>query len=264
MLKERTRLEKEVELLTQVSDDSFRELNRNESGQIKSKDAEAASLEISPKFSTVRGRILWPALGFPSVISPMDGGSAGQFSEGDATRCICILLLSDKAGLSEEEAARYLRYVPWEKRHFSRHIPYTDGGAGVFSKKDLKVLKPRQESTKDRLGELLLFGANRRGENGILASLAHSVRRGYRNWGLGFIHEIRVSETASRRLTDGLYHLFWNNESAKDDAPSDEMKLLIERYGIPRRKNLGKLWTSHGTFLKNEYEYEYRLPAHAI
>ena len=65
MLKERTRLEKEVELLTQVSDDSFRELNHNESGQIKSKDAEAASLEISPKFSTVRGRILWPALGVP-------------------------------------------------------------------------------------------------------------------------------------------------------------------------------------------------------
>ena len=98
----------------------------------------------------------------------MDGGSTGQFPEGDATRCICILLLSDKADLSEEEATRYLRYIPWEKRHFSRHIPYTDGGAGVFSKKDLKVLKPRQESPKDRLGELLLFGANRRGENGIL------------------------------------------------------------------------------------------------
>ena len=161
--------------------------------------------------TSVRARILWPAIGFPSVIAPSDKKST-IFPEGDATKCVCILLVSNKKNLSEEDAAQYLRYAPWTKRHFIRHIPYNNGQEGTFRKEDIKVLRPLQEGPKDRFGELIRFGCNKKGENGILASLANVVRKFYRDNGLEFLYEIRVNETASRQLSKGLYHLFWNNE----------------------------------------------------
>jgi calcineurin-like phosphoesterase family protein len=205
--------------------------------------------ELKAKPSPVRARILWPALGFPSVIAPADKESTNLFPEGDATRCICVLLLSNKENLSEEEAALYLRYVPWEKRHFSRHIPYRDGQVGTFRKEDLKVIRPSQEGPMDKLSELVLFGANRKGENGILASLAKRVRQFYRDNNFKFLHEIRLNETASRRLKKGLYHLFWNNESVNENVPSDEMSQLIHLFVLQRRKQQA--------YLRSEYEYEY-------
>src|SRR5215471_14411952 len=72
-------------------------------------------------------RILWPALGCPSIIAPRSGGSQNS-SDGDATRCICVLLLSSKPQLTNEDAARYLRYTPWTDRR-RRTIKAGDAGS---------------------------------------------------------------------------------------------------------------------------------------
>src|SRR5262245_24433972 len=83
---------------------------------------------ITPPPSPVRARILWPALGFPAVIAPRTPPSTSPFVEGDATRCICVLLVSNRKALSKAEAARYLRYVPWSRRG-RRHIPAGQPGS---------------------------------------------------------------------------------------------------------------------------------------
>jgi hypothetical protein len=108
-------------------------------------------------------------------------------------------------------------------------------------------------------GDLVSFGANHAGKNGIIVTLAHYVRDFYRKEGIEMkhLHEIRVSEEASARLQDGPYHLFWNNEAANEKAPSDEMALLLKAFARPRRDNLGKLWQTHGEYLMREYEFEY-------
>src|SRR5262249_42943207 len=57
-----------------------------------SEDCEAA--RESSNGSTVRGRILWPALGFPAVIAP------GSSSDAETTRCITLLVLSNQRTLT--------------------------------------------------------------------------------------------------------------------------------------------------------------------
>ena len=53
----------------------------------------------------VRARILWPALGFPAVIAPRSPPAEKSMRDADATRCICILLLSDRPYLSRAAPA---------------------------------------------------------------------------------------------------------------------------------------------------------------
>lgn len=208
----------------------------------------------------VRARILWPALGFPAVIAPRNPPSDHPMTKGDATRCICVLLLSDRKFLSKEEAARHLRYVPWKERG-RRHIP--EGEAGTFSAHDLAVRNdanpPRLilPGPKDALAQLIAFGGDADGRNGITVSLAHYVRNFYTRQGLAYLHEIRVSEEASTRLKGDRYHLFWNNRSAEEKAPSDEMDLLLRRFARPRRRHLAKIWKKHSAFLVDEYAFEY-------
>src|SRR5215468_9927897 len=64
--------------------------------------------------SPVKACILWPALGFPAVIAPRQGASSNP-GVTDASHSTCILVLTAKP-LTREEAARYLRYVPWQER----------------------------------------------------------------------------------------------------------------------------------------------------
>ncbi len=214
----------------------------------------------APKPSPIRARILWPALGFPAVIAPRTPPSASPFVEGDATRCICVLLLSNRKWLSKEEAARYLRYVPWAERG-RRHIPA--GQVGSFREEELAVHSADKAPPlelprpKDALGGLVAFGANAGGGNGIVASLGKRVWEFYRQQGLEYLHEIRVYEAATGRLQNGLYHLFWNNEGTPETVPSDEMALLLTQFARPRRERLGQLWKTHGKYLLNEYEFEY-------
>ncbi len=193
----------------------------------------------------VRARILWPALGFPAVITPPATPSPSTFEDGDATRCICVLLLSDTELLSKEEAARYLRFVPWAERG-RRHI--RPGQPGTFREEELAVRNGGRQALlsdprpKDRLGEFVRFGANGNDRNGIVASLGKKVKELYAADGLQYMHEIRIYDTATARMPLELYHLFWNNESPDETAPSDEMAMLVRLHARRERSKLGTLW----------------------
>jgi hypothetical protein len=98
-----------------------------------------------PKPTRVHARILWPALGFPAVIAPRPQPVNHPTFDVDATRCITVLLLSDTEFLSTEEAARYLRFVPWDQRT-RRNIPA--GGAGSFKDVELTVRNDAKVTVK--------------------------------------------------------------------------------------------------------------------
>jgi hypothetical protein len=227
---------------------------------LRTRNDRSGSLGLGEQVTPVRARIVWPALGFPAVITPRSSASTSPFVDGDATRCICVLLLSNRSSLSKEEAARYLRYVPWAQRG-QRHIPA--GQPGSFREEEIAVHNAdrppplEQPRPKDRLGGLVTFGANAGGGNGIAANLAQRVREFYRQQGLEHLHEIRIYEHATARLPDGRYHLFWNNETPAENVPSDEMTLLLERFARPRRARLGQLWRTNAQRLMAEYEFEY-------
>lgn len=210
----------------------------------------------------MHARILWPALGFPAVIAPKDPPSTSPFLEGDATRCICVLVLSNRKFLPKTEAARRLRYVTWHDRN-RRHIPF--GETGSFAEEDFDIRNDEDNrnlvwpNSKDSMVEHIVFGGNAEGKNSIRVGLANYVREFYRKQGLSYLHEIRIYEQASARLQDGHYHLFWNNEDKNEKAPSDEMHLLINRFACPRRQRLSGFWQKKNLFdfLIEEYEYEY-------
>jgi hypothetical protein len=224
-------------------------------------ESEEEAETAGAKPSRVRARILWPALGFPAVIAPKTPPANSAMLDADATRCVCVLVLSDQSYLKATDAARYLRYVPWAERG-RRHI--RAGQAGSFAPGELSIRNDKKEprlslpmKKKDRWGAIVGFGGDRDGENGIAVSLAHYVRSFYHKQGLSHLHEIRIDEAASGRLADGLYHLFWNNEDPNEKAPSDDMALLIKHFARPRRNTLGALWEQNLTGLLDEYEYEY-------
>jgi hypothetical protein len=172
--------------------------------------------------SAVRARILWPALGFPAVVTPNDRPAGARVGGGDATTSVCVLVASDKRQLTSQDAAKYLRYVPWANRG-RRHVAANAFAASeIIVRSDVAASPVTLPNRKDVFGEHVRFGANARGENGIAACLADRVRAFYRNAGLAYLHEIRVSEAATTRLTEEQYHLFWNNEGTSESAPSDD------------------------------------------
>jgi hypothetical protein len=208
----------------------------------------------------VRARILWPALGFPAVISPKPPGES-PFVQGDATRSICLLVVSNRKFLSKEEVARSLRFVPWAQRG-KRYI--ATGQSGSFAEVEIAVRNddPKNPLTlggpKDARSSLVAFGANADGLNGISATLAKPVRDFYTQQGLGFLNEIRIYERALARLPGDQYHLFWNNESSNENAPSDELALLMRAFAEPRRKReVGAAWERQAKDLMKEYEFEF-------
>lgn len=231
--------------------------------RLGSSDEPAPSFESAAPSGSVRVRILWPALGFPATIAPRPQATAGNpFKLSDATRCITLLVLSDRSNLPKEEVARALRYVPWSGRG-RRNLPAGLGRS--FAADEIEVLDDARKpglalpDSKDSFGELIPFGGDADGERSVVVILAKRVRDFYSAAGLRHLHEIRISEQASARLADGAYHLFWNNQATGEDVPSDEMRLLLEQFARPRRSKLGALWTKRGKELLDEYEYEYRL-----
>jgi subtilisin family serine protease/peptidoglycan hydrolase-like protein with peptidoglycan-binding domain/3',5'-cyclic AMP phosphodiesterase CpdA len=215
----------------------------------------------------VRARILWPALGFPAVIAPQARPVGEATLRVDATRCITVLLVSNRKELSKEEAARYLRIIPWSERH-RRHIP--SGEKGSFKEEELVVRndeptrkltmaapKACETDSKRCYGQPIAFGATEDGENGMVVNLAHGVRDFYRQQGMAYLHEIRVSESVSAQFPDGQYHLFWTNEKAGEETSSSEMALLLEKFAQSRRRRFPDLWKSDGAYLMREYEFEY-------
>lgn len=223
-----------------------------------SRERESAIAPAARGASSPGVRILWPALGFPAVIAPrpVPGAFAGQHS-------ICVLLLSDRATLTAQDAARHLRVVPWvgrTRRNIERGQP------GSFSAAELTVRSdaPRSILTrpqKDDRADAVVFGGDRY-EDSIVVSLSRAVRTFYATQGLRHLHEIRVSEKASARLKDGQYHVFWSGSSGA--GHSDEMRMLIDKFAVPRRRRLGgntqaeQHWLRQNLdFLINEYRYDY-------
>jgi hypothetical protein len=182
---------------------------------------------LAPQMLQVRARILWPALGFPAVIAPRKNGSTDAGAE-NPSRCICALILSDKQYLGKEDVARYLRIVPWDQRA-RRYI--ASGQPGSFPWTEIQVRNDDRGKNllwpkSDRLCDAVVFGGARSldqkkdvEENSIAISLPRYVREFYRKLGLLHLHEIRVSEAASAKFADGQYHLFWNDESRRENVP---------------------------------------------
>ena len=231
--------------------------------------SDEAGRELEPAESSgpVQVRILWPALGFPATIAPRSQASGSPFKASDATRCVTVLLLTNAPVLSEADVARGLRYVPWASRGRKNLLSVSDGS---FPEREIEILGETSKTgfaipnSKDAFGELIAFGGGPDGglaERSVVATLSNRVREFYRGLGLVHLKEIRISEQASARLADGLYHLFWKSKPPSDDAPSDEMALLVEQFARPRRAKLGDLWQRQAAFLLDEYQYDYR-PMH--
>jgi 3',5'-cyclic AMP phosphodiesterase CpdA len=212
----------------------------------------------------VRVRILWPALGFPAVIAPREQAARGKVA-GDATRCISLLVLANRT-LTRDDVARHLRCVSWENRS-KRHIPESTS-PGTFRAADIAVradvsADPISLSTpKNRLISLVGFGGGKGEKSAIIGGVAKAVFEFYReklpkDEQLPYLHEIRISEDASNQLPDGQYHLFWNNATPTEDAPSDEMRLLIDYHAHPLRESTVESYEQIGKYLLQEYELEY-------
>ena len=58
-----------------------------------------------PASPPLQVRILWPALGFPAVIAPRSNAMGTPLADGDATRCISLLVLSNWKYLGKEDVA---------------------------------------------------------------------------------------------------------------------------------------------------------------
>ena len=214
--------------------------------------------------SRIAARILWPALGFPAVVAPRRGPGPSS-SDSAVQRSLCVLLLSDRKTLTADDAARYLRIVPWADRA-RRHI--APGQPGSFSRAELRVRNDIPAGTlsrrhKDGRADAVQFGGGRY-ENSVVASLARAVRTFYARHGLRYLHEVRISEHACQKLGDDQYHLFWNGRPATEGSPSDEMTLLIDRFARPRRNALAgnteaqRRWLKdHLGFLLDEYRFDY-------
>jgi hypothetical protein len=203
-------------------------------------------------------RILWPALGFPAVIAPRQGASSNA-AAADATHSICVLVLT-ASPLTKEEAARYLRYVPWEQRH-QRSIP--GGKPGSFSPNELIVrpVAPTGGQDDAKLCQAFSFGGS--SANAVVVSLSTYVLKKYTEWGLRHLSEIRVSEAASRRLAAGQqYNLFWNDEQPSPSSISNEMNLLLDKFARPKQQKFGSAWQSWQSSFLQEYGLEYG-PRHA-
>ncbi len=227
--------------------------------QLGASDQPSRELEPAEATGPLQARILWPALGFPATIAPRPQASGSPFKSSDATRCVTLLVLTNREVLSPAKVAGALRYVPWGGRG-RRNLP---AGAGTSFSQDEIEIWPAQAlpDSQDGFGEIIFFGAGPETERTIMVTLANRVREFYRGLGLPHLKEIRISEQASARLADGLYHLFWNNTAPGEAAPSDEMALLLQQYARPKRSKLGDLWQREGTYLLDEYQYEYR-PMH--
>ena len=110
-----------------------------------------------------------------------DSGSRNEASLlVDATRCVTVLVLSDKANISKAEAERYLRIVAWKQRG-RRHIPA--GAAGSFREVDLVVRRAKT----DRNGEVVAFGGD--GDtDAVVVTLPAFVRDQYAKAGMSHLH----------------------------------------------------------------------------
>ena len=209
----------------------------------------------------IPARILWPALGFPAVISPGDSSKSDN-----ATNSVSVVLVSTRPTITPKQAADHLRFVPWNQRR-TRFLP--TGTANGFTEDEIEVRSsPDSWETSlkkpgivtpfaDEFALQLYFGYDASRENGFHAGVSRRVLKLYSEWGYPYLHEVRVSRAASSRIGPGQYNLFWISANPNDtDAQiSDEMALLIREHATPTRKALKTSMPL--SFLLEEYEYDY-------
>ncbi|GMU81663.1 MAG: hypothetical protein AMXMBFR47_15340 [Planctomycetota bacterium] len=244
--------------------------NRKLEEQARRREAEKAAarrqLNTVDSSPYVRARILWPAVGFPAVIHPQSGG-AGDTS--DPTRCLWLLVVSNKENLHKGDVARHLRWAAWDKRHTRWSEAAEQGGEFAFQEEELNVTRPVDERSKSRLTKVIKFAHVKGDERGIVVGLSKFVLDFYASYGLKYLHQIQVYEYAAARLAPHAaanpVNLYWVNRN-RNDTPrerSAEMDLLIEEFarfsrfghdGVPPEKELDELIARR--YLE-EYEYDY-------
>lgn len=221
----------------------------------------------------IPARILWPALGFPAVITPNSGDPSLP------ARTICLLLLSQRDPqhnpLSKEDVARHLRIVEWAKRREKRWLPMKkDGGTNAFSEEEIVAVRHREGTLNDGRAQIISIGADDDGQGGFALGLSMWVKRFYANLNpsrdrLFYLYEVRIAEHAAAALGEGRFHLFWVNKSHNDTAEqrSGEMDVLLESFarysrfgndGVLALKHfVGKQLQSYEHQHMREYEYEF-------
>lgn len=216
--------------------------------------------------SYVPARILWPALGFPAVISPNGDEKA------EPARRICLLIVCDRdprrRPLSKLDVAKHLRIVPWAKQHQRWSPTRLKGGQSAFLEEHIEVRQPKlfddgsagEDSDfkrtlrsafrklgfgSDTLTELWTFAGAvdpeleqleiSDAENGVRVGLSKFVRKFYADRGLKYMYDVRISQEASAAVGTGLHHLYWINENPNDDETrrSAEMHFLLEEFAKP-------------------------------
>jgi hypothetical protein len=214
---------------------------------------EAETRTVPAPAGAIRARILWPALGCPAVIAPRSGAPADA-ADSDATRTICVLVLTNTPTLTPQGAARYLRCVEWADRQASSGT----GIRGSFPAAELAVRRVAEGRVEDKHGKALTFGANRQQRNGVTVSLSKYVRGFYGRdkIALRYLHEIRVSEAAAARLTKDQYHLFWSKDVPDQTSHSNEMNLLLKQF-VPGRFHVPAGSQQDRELLENGYQFEY-------
>jgi len=247
----------------------------------------------------VPARILWPALGFPAVISSASPSWASMES-----RQLILLVVTGEKYLSKADIARKLRYVPWADRH-TRYVDAVPG-TNAFDEVDIVKHAKIEPFAADSLTQLLLLGYPVKehdgpgGQGGMVIGLSNFVRKFYTDNKMPYLYEIRISESASAAIAPSPhpYNLIWTNRAhvtgPNPDVRSDEMHLLLEKYatssrfghdGIPTLERLKAAGNRPISFshpgavpsllpliapqsrdatikkIQQEYEYEFRQPA---
>ena len=262
---------REANDITMGVDNADFERRRKREEQERREKAARGRLQTVDERSYVNARILWPALGFPAVISPA-GASPDDSSP---TRSLWLLIVSDKKNLHKGDVARHLRWVEWEQRH-TRWLPSAEnGGTNAFREEDLNVTEPFVVKEGGGLTDVVSFAFDHEGENGIMVGLSRFVRDFYATYKMRYLHQVQIYPSAAARLAPAAgsggavkYNLFWINENENDkpDKRSAEMELLIEKFarfsrfghdGVVPADKLTKKSEPYVQGLLSEYEFDY-------
>ena len=201
----------------------------------------------------VAARILWPALGFPAVIAPR---SAPQGPPARSTRSACCSSATARRSPprtphatcgSSRGSERTRRQVRADLRRERAHVR---SGAAL------------ERPQKDKHGDAVVFGGDRYERLHRREPVAGGPRVLRQSRACAICTRSACRSSASGRLPDGQYHLLWNGSAPS--GPSDEMRLLVDRFAVPRRRRIAanteaeRFWLRQQPRLPvDEYRFEY-------
>jgi hypothetical protein len=196
-------------------------MNSNEASHVELSRQKTNRLRQS---EYIKARILWPAIGYPEVISPKS-----DISVINGTNCIELLILADKENISRDDIANHLRYVKWKDRHC--HYLQNNPCKWSFPSSDIEVNEVKSIDSDDN-SEMICFASG-----WIVANLAKYVREFYKKFDMNYLYRVRISEFVSSKLEEGLYNLFWINRKSTNmfEDISEEINVLLKGFAINRR-----------------------------